>query len=858
MSRVTALALLLSLAGPTAQEPTFHPWEREFPPQDFQLASMLTAAADAADAADRLRRAPADIETVRALVRAKDHDGLLQSLRLIVDQHPDRIAKAIEAMEDGLYEFRGDTAQVTERREMLRQIVSDGRRRLGGLTNEDAARSERAFLTVDGYLSSDRDDVSNRLRAFVDRFRGTEAALLAEVDLIMEVHSPSPEMIAELDAFAARHPGTTAAAKAIYQKGFQYHTINMLEYEPRGGDPLRRFERVQSAVRELQSGRYPESEWTRKAPSLIGQFFIPDDANIPRESLDRLIDAFEAFARTYLGQTSVTEVTYVITSKLPELYALREDRTVAFERFLASLERSKEARPAVLNLRTSYYLNAAGRETKEETQARLSKAKAALRKAADEGDSVQSRRALATAAAVEFERGDCPASLRTLREYLDRYPTTPWSWVALIRTGQCEEALGNTEGAIDAFRRAAETGPGVHPARVLGHAYAGRLLEATGAVESARDAYVHALDAWDNRFGQTYSTYVRRPRNPDDPFSIGPDIAEISKAWLLQRSAMLTKALTTPGGDLLEQARALLTRGDFEAAGTIADRFLMDHPKSDLTADARYVAHLARLERALALADAERPGHDLARAEEMLDALVREPHDFAVSAARIARATLRWLRGIDVMEQEREVKAALADLHARQQLQEPAEGIGADIAKIRRAVFLPRGGGVYGAERWNAFEWGNATPPFLILNADLSVKGHDGEIQRFTLAQPLPAAPEALFLETDRIDLLERMIVSLGGTKRAEPTHIMQTPNQPIGGAREIVMFWNRFFPARQGHWMGWELEAYPRITEIHFTNAERTKASVRVTIGYSGGTVELEKEGGRWIAKRLVGRWIT
>ena len=47
-------------------------------------------------------------------------------------------------------------------------------------------------------------------------------------------------------------------------------------------------------------------------------------------------------------------------------------------------------------------------------------------------------------------------------------------------------------------------------------------------------------------------------------------------------------------------------------------------------------------------------------------------------------------------------------------------------------------------------------------------------------------------------------------------------------------------------------------ITEIHFTNAARTKASAKVTIGYSGATVEMDKEGGKWIARRLTNRWIT
>lgn len=861
MSTVIALTAVLLLSASAAQEQAVPTWQLDFPPQDSQIVSMLARTSDAADAEERLRRAPVDIETVRALLRAQDYAGLLQSLRIIVDDHPDRMAAAFEEIEDRLYEFRGDTEQKRRHADTLQQIVADARRRLDTLPRDVAARAERAFLTIDSNFSRDRNDWMRSLREFTQRYRGTEAALLAEVDVIA-AQGATPRMIEALDAFAARHPGTTAAAKAIYQKGFQYHTGNMLEYEARGADPIQRFERVEAVVRELLSGRYPESEWTSKAPSLIGQFYIPRDATIPRDSLERLIGAFEAFARAHFDAALTVRdrgvVDYVITSKLPDLYAQREDRTTGFERFLATLDGSAEVRAAVRQLQGSYYLRVTDRETAEQRQARLEKAKTAFRAAANESDSVHSRRSLATLASIEFGDGDCTAALKTLREYLDRHSDTPWTWVALIRAGQCEEALGNTESAVDYFRRAARTGTSVPPARVLGHAYAGRVLETTGAIRSARDEYVRALDGWDNRYGQSYSTYVSRRPNPSDPFSIAPDTAVVTKAWLIERGARLTQALATPGGDLIEQARALLTRGDLEQAEVIAGRFLTKHPQSDLAAEARSIAHLARLERALALANTERPGNNPARAAEMLDALVREPLDFAVTAARIARATLRWMRGDDVEEMEGELKAALADWHARQQLREPAQGIEQDIAEIRRAVFLPRGGGIYGADRWNAFEWSEASTPFYILNADLRVKLHDEEIRQFTMAHRLPDADNAVFLDTAQIDLLKKIIVSLGGTKRAEPAHIMQTPNQPVGGARQIVTLWKRFFPARPGHWGGWELETYPVITEIHFTNAERTKASVRVTIGYSGGTVELEKEGGRWIARRLVGLWIT
>jgi len=86
----------------------------------------------------------------------------------------------------------------------------------------------------------------------------------------------------------------------------------------------------------------------------------------------------------------------------------------------------------------------------------------------------------------------------------------------------------------------------------------------------------------------------------------------------------------------------------------------------------------------------------------------------------------------------------------------------------------------------------------------------------------------------------------------------MQTPNQPVGASLDILALWNKFFAARPGHWGGWELETYPVITRLEFTDAARTRAEAAVTIGYSGATVVLEKTAGRWVAVRLTNHWIT
>lgn len=796
--------VLLSLVG---QAPPIRDWQDDFPPQDSGIARQLARAHARIDAAERVRTAPADVETVRALADLGDYANLLESLRLIVDEHPERMAPAFEAVQEALHELRGDAEQAIRNRDALLQLVAAGRQRLDTLAKEDAARADFAFLTIDTRLSREPDTRVPRLYRFVDRYQGTEAALLAEVELV----TPYGRSSEAIDAFIARHPGTTAAAKAIYTKGFEYRSIGVRE--ARNGDPLPRFERLEAVVRELESGRYPESEWTRRAPELIGEFYISDDARIPPASLERLIAAFEAFARRRF-----------VPSTLLDLYARRGDPAAQFERLLSTLERSPGASTAVGLMRASYHLQERNRETPEQRTSRIAKAKAALRTVSEAGDSAPHRRALATLAALEFEEDGCKAAIPTLREYLARYPRTSWSWVAHARIGHCQDVSGDTHAAVAAYRRVAAAGAGVPVARALGHASAGRLLETTDDLEAALGEYRQALVAWEDGFEDTYSAYFRRPWNPDESFGFRNRDASISKSWLIQRISTLTELLSTPGGALLLQARALLARGDLERAEAIAGRVLTKHPESPLTDDARYVLHVARLERALALANAHRPGHDRGRAARILDELVTEPLDFAVIAARIARATLRWDDGVDPDAQERELKAALADWLARQPLREPVPGVEEDVADIREAVFRPHGGGVYD-EYWRNFPWPDASTPYFIVNTELAVGFVEGESRTFTIAHPLPQAGRILFLDSAQLDLLARV-----------PDTLMR-----------------RVFPARAGDWTRWQLEAYPVITQIVFTNPERTKASVQVMIADTTGTVELEKRAGRWVALRVV-----
>ena len=191
--------------------------------------------------------------------------------------------------------------------------------------------------------------------------------------------------------------------------------------------------------------------------------------------------------------------------------------------------------------------------------------------------------------------------------------------------------------------------------------------------------------------------------------------------------------------------------------------------------------------------------------------------------------------------------------------QSPISSIDSDVAEIRQVVFRPLGDlPIYRGTGWNAFNFPAALPRFILVRADVHVKTSDGQVVRHPVYQTFPDLDHVLLLKSDELSLLERLLPTIGGTKRREPTYVMETPNQPVGDSMQILSLFGRFFQARPGHWGGWVLETYPQVTQIEFVNAERTKANANVTIGYSGATVVLEKVDGKWRAVRLTNQWIT
>jgi TolA-binding protein len=580
------------------------------------------------------------------------------------------------------------------------------------------------------------------------------------------------------------------------------------------------------------------------------------------ESIDEMIAAFQRFAAAHFALSEMWSpdqdgIGYLVTTKIGDLYARKGERVAGVERTLDTLERSGSDPSGVRLLRGVFYLRAQRDETPAERAARLDKARQTLRSLAASGSTINHRRALATLAALEFEEGRDEEARTALQQYVNAYPTTSWTWVARIRIGQCEEAMGNAAAAAQAYLQAAQAHTDMPLARVLGAAYAARAFELTGDLQKALEQHQRALAGWDNAYGVRYTMYLRRSAKRDNPFAIPPDDAEVRKDSLAPRIAAVRRALQSPGGAMVERSRALIARERYVEAAQELARMLKQHSRSPLATEARQLMHVAQVEAALQAADVQRADADETKAMAILEPLAEEPHDFGVTAAKIMRAALLLKRG-QAADAEASLGQALEEWHRRQPMKPPSNPVEEDAAAIRRTVFLPMGGEIYKGSGWNAFRWPATPPPYWLVNSQIPVKLHDGEVNRVTIAEPFPDAGQILYFDTGQIALLQKMIVKLGGTKRREPRQIMETPNQPIGDSMQILALWQKFFPARPGHWGGWELEAYPVITEIHFTNAGRTKASAKVTIGYSGATVELEKEGGKWRARRLTSQWIT
>jgi tetratricopeptide (TPR) repeat protein len=859
---------VLSVPSLCGQSSKPDPWI-DFPSYDQTLVWYLRRAADAKESKRLLAQNPTSVETFRRLVAAERRDDALLVLKRILQNAdaPQTIA-ALHAFSETMFSFQQDGTRSYA--ETIGQVLEPARGRIAQLPREDAARIAWELLRIDAARDRGRNQNGpERLTQFLRDYAGTEAALLAQVDTLMSNPRQMLKEIADLDQFAKNHPGTNAGAKALFQEGFQLQTnVAITGVEPRGSDPTERLLRVAAIVKELESGKFPRSEWVEKAPELLIGFFVsdtPPPAYSPT-NIDRAIDTYADFVRTHLQMPGAllsidNSLGYVIASKMGNLLQLKGDRVGGIERFLNELEKTASDPASVQLFSAQYYArqSSAGPEADRPSMAAKARASLDALALANRGDA--SRHALAFAAAFDYYRRDYARALPEYQQFVSRYPSSSWAPIAALRIGECYEQMKEWPKASVAYQQAATSFATDAYARVLGGAFASRTLDAQGRFDESLTAAKNALNAWDSDYGFDYS--IRSPQAPLSGMTTGPmvDTLRVTRDDLAARVATLDHDLRQSGGRLLARGRWQLDQNQFTEAINTLTTFLKQEPGSPALTEARSLLHRAQLELALDLAAVEGPHYDPAKAVAALDQINTEPFDSFVATAAIAKAALMTTQGNS--DQAEKLLATALDSWLSSQheftARPPAPGIDADVAEIRQVVFRPLGDlSVYGGSGWNAFRFPATLPRFIVVRADVQVKTWDGQVGRHTVYHRFPDLDHVLLLKSDELSLLSRLLFTIGGTKRRAPTQIMETPNQPVGDSMQILSLFGRFFEARPGHWGGWELETYPQVSQIEFVNSERTKANALVTIGYSGATVVLEKVDGKWRAVRLTNQWIT
>lgn len=762
---------------------------------------------------------------------------------------PEEIVAGLRVLRDGLHIMPDDG---TALRPSVTALVADLRSHIARLPPAAGAEAAREMLWLEHTLDRSNEAAhQRRIEQFESIYRGTPAYfdyLIGQVETKYgyEPANTRPHFL----ALAREHDGTAVGAHALYALGFRLaHDAVSMTPEV---DPTERFLEVMSIVNRLESGRFPKCQWVDDAPKLIIEFqTLNPEYSAP--NIARMYDAYLAFAISHLANPEVarSSIEYRLEVGLAELHPDKREALPLIERFIVDLMKGGVAADVALDLQAGIYLsilvdNSMGRFPISPAEA-AEGARRSLRVLMQSSTPRVQARALADLAALDFHLGRYREAREQYLAFAGRYPSDGGAWVAALRAAQAREAIGDVSGAAGEYEAIATRFASRPYAATLAGIAAGETRESLNQFAVAAEDYRSAVASWPF---PTERLMIYSPQAVDaKPLPNQARFNDVRVTDLEQRLTRLAAA-ATPEGALLHQARRSIEQAQpGEAVGPlqrVIDRF----PGSPAETEARALLRRAQFDMVLL----EHRQRGLVVVDRELADLARGDYDDVVRFAKLARAALALQGGV-AERAESMTRTALEEWHTRQPAPNHAGEFGADIAAIRKVLFLPRGGGVMG-DGWNAFKWPKVAAPFVLLNRDVIVGTPDGKETTRSITFNPAGGERAIFLTPEDFAALHKILDKIGGTETREPLAIMETPNQPVGGSVAVAALWGKFFHVRPGHWGGWELSTYPYLSKITFDRADHALAEV--TIGYSGGTIELVKENGVWIAKRFVSHWIT
>jgi tetratricopeptide (TPR) repeat protein len=826
---LACLSLATEAAAQQSLQTTFLPgnqailqnYSSEFPPLGPEFSSVRGRLM-VSRAEQLLRDVPASPEAFELLVYLERPREAADLLRRIIQTNPAAMARAFELIwSSGV--LRGP--DLDSGTDPLPELLAQGRSRLAALPQEEAVRAERAIIVLETRRpgAAPNPQRAEALRALAVRHPGTAIAQEIEVDLIMESTSSREAWIRPLEEVAARYPGTTAAARALFEKAFQYSS----NLNRRNDDPTERFLEVLSIATELRSGRYPDCEWVARAPWLGIELSLREPVFAPG-NVDRLLDGYLRFVRRYFtlpeGSEQASGINAMFANQLLSLFDRRGDGTSGVERALTDLEAVD--RPRAQDARVRFYVDRLLRETGPQRQTLQQKARDAINVLS--GDGLYRRRALATLASLEFMQGNLPGARGAFESYLSSYPDTSWSWVAAIRAGQSAHLMGDLSAAIEAYRTAATRYAEFGVPRALGYAFAARANEELSRFDEAASDYSRALEQWGD--------LRRSVRMEGYRWSVIPSawtMVDVQGLTLLARVAELRAAASTAGGAIVEQGRSLLNAGRRQEALDVLERFLRDQPDSPIAGEALSVVHRARLAAALELVGS---GKGVALGLDALEPLTKEPWDEHVAIAKIVKATLTL--GDSRERADALMSEALTEWQQRRRTTStralPAAVV-RDVAEIRERVLY----GEPASATWrSSFEWQFAAPHFSVIDTGVAVTLGDAAPVVETVL-PINAGGNVLPFDSDHMTALTKAM-------NAVIAVIGRQPNGLI--APEMLTFLKIHLPVDLG-WFGVinSFRSIPAVLSVRFMDAERTRAQVGIRAFSSGGVLLMEKSASEW-----------
>lgn len=563
MSRVLAHALLVAstfLGGqPSGHAQVPSPGHGdEYPQADSQEATRVEAARRSILMASWLAEDPFHPAALDSIFDGPYlHHGMRHFARL-ADQSPATLAAAMRSLWQRIDRIVFDGEPYGYRDVVLAGLPRI-RARLASLPRDEAAPIVHHVLLIEHeLLRRSDDDWLETLARFIAEYRGTEASLLAAVDLITAEWVEIPQAVPRLEAFARSHPGTAAAAKAQYSIGFQLATRYVNPADARGGNhPLVRLQRVAELVKELESGRYPRCEWTMKAAQLMedaGGWRL-ERANLPAEPADVtvVLNLYKDFVAAHVAGEYAwppRRLAEFVVRIMGPVFERQGNRAGGVGAALTALE-GMVSEPAHVRLaRAEFYAAEGLRDGTVKSGELAAQARQVFESLAAETSGVVSRRALATLASQAFAARDYPRARTAFETYLARHPDSSWSWLAAIQLGETLEALGEAQAAADAYRHPAIVDAADPVVRTLAAARAAAALDRLDPAPSEARALLHraklnealrlATPGHPQRDDAAAMQILDRLVNESGGFDVGA--AAVARAALLHKAGRVDEA----------------------------------------------------------------------------------------------------------------------------------------------------------------------------------------------------------------------------------------------------------------------------------------------------------------------------